>query len=659
MLKKYISIICLAVSAVSCSDFLDMQPLDKVTPDAYFNEANQLGDYAIKYYNFPSLGSVGDIICNDNGTDIQVGSGVSNRWVPGEMRVASAGSDWTFDRIRAFNYFFAQVLPRYEAGQISGNSSDIRHYIGEVYFLRAYEYFNKMKAFGDFPIITEVLPDKMEELIAANKRRPMNHVARFILKDLDTAIDGLLTHSSQDGNNRNRLTRDAALLFKSRVALYTATWLKYFKGTAFVPGTPDWPGNTKDYNRDIVIYETDIDHEVAFFLDQAMKAAEQVADKVALTRNTFDDPTKLQYSPYVRMFADYDLSTYPEVLFWRDYDMSKGVTHRVNNFVQWPANGGNTGYSRGYMESFLMQSGKPIYADSEYKGDTDFETLRYGRDDRLRQFIKAPGDELSEGLVAINPVVYGHEYTTTGYIPKKYKSNKPSAATMGDDTGFPVFRAVEAYLNYIEADYELNGTLNSKSEQYWAAIRTRAGVEPDYRITDQATDMNIEKKNSFAACSAGKVVDVTLYNIRRERACEFIGEGFRYDDLRRWRAMDQFINTAYQIEGFNIWGSPTINSWYKGDLYYIGDGSGKTPNMSSPDLSNYIRPYQVVANNLLFDGMRWTPAHYLSPIDMGQFNITSDVEAGGQIDHATSPLYQNPGWPTISNKGPEMVPGFN
>ena len=40
----------------------------------------------------------------------------------------------------------------------------IKHYIGEMYFLRAYQYFNKLVSLGDFPIVTEVLPDETEVL---------------------------------------------------------------------------------------------------------------------------------------------------------------------------------------------------------------------------------------------------------------------------------------------------------------------------------------------------------------------------------------------------------------------------------------------------------------------------------------------------------------
>ena len=43
-----------------------------------------------------------------------------------------------------------------------------------------------------------------------------------------------------------RINRDVALLLKSRVALFEGTWLKYFKGTAFVPKGEGWArGNLK------------------------------------------------------------------------------------------------------------------------------------------------------------------------------------------------------------------------------------------------------------------------------------------------------------------------------------------------------------------------------------------------------------------------------
>ena len=49
-----------------------------------------------------------------------------------------------------------------------------------------------------------------------------------------------------------------------------------------------------------------------------------------------------------------------------------------------------------------------------------------------------------------------------------------------DQTAAIMFRAAEAYITYIEAYYEKNHKLDDKADKYWRALRTRAGIEPDY-----------------------------------------------------------------------------------------------------------------------------------------------------------------------------------
>lgn len=136
------------------------------------------------------------------------------------------------------------MRPKIEAEEIGGSDVAAKHYFGEGYFLRAQEYFFRLRKLGDFPIITESLSDDRETLIAASKRSPRNIVARFIIEDLDSAARLL---SNGDGiGGRARITRDAALLLKARVALYEATWEKYFAGTPFVPDAASgWAGAKK------------------------------------------------------------------------------------------------------------------------------------------------------------------------------------------------------------------------------------------------------------------------------------------------------------------------------------------------------------------------------------------------------------------------------
>lgn len=645
-ISKYIGVALITVCSVSCNDFLDRSPLDEITPEVYFSTAEQLGTYALTQYDFSTQkGWDGYGLGRfrfDNNTDVQLSSeGDLKRWSPGYRKVDGGDGEWKFDKIYKMNYFFEQVMPKYEAGEISGTPADIDHYIGEMYMLRAHEYFYKLKDFGDFPIITEILDisDK-ETMIAANERRPMNEVARFILTDLDKAIE-YMERPASDDNLRNRLTKEAALLFKSRVALYVGSWLKNFTGTALVPGGDGWPGASKSYNTGFTI---NIEEEINFFLSEAMSSAEQIADGISLVENRQTDYSK-EDNPYVLIYTDKDLSVYPEIIFWQAADELANNLGYGFGHVQ---GGSNTGYTKGYINSFLMKDGLPSYASPLYKGDDLITDVKTDRDSRLVLFLKGKDEALTiqtSGEIGYTPapsIFNADNYkSASGYDVKKGLTMDPDDKVQQNQaSSIHEYRAAEAYLNYIEASYLKDKVINGKAKQYWRAIRARAGVDTGFEKTIAVTDMSKEA-DLLSAYTAGRLIDPTLYNIRRERACEFMSEGMRWDDLRRWRSMDQLVTKKFHVEGFKIWGP--MQDWYN-NLTYLGDAAGTvSPNMSSLVLSDYYRPYQVIQNNnLLYDGYGWTPANYLLPIGMSQFNITSITDGG--IDYTQSPLYQNPGW---------------
>ena len=645
-------------------DFLEQPPISDITPENYLLTEDHLSAYTIARYPFADDGC--DIYLADWGTDNQAKRSYKNCWFPGEWKVGQTGGSWNFESIYPLNYFLNIVVPRYEQKVLTGNETNIRHYIGEGYFLRAYEYFQKLKVLGDFPIIKETLPDNKEILSEASKRSPRNQVARFILEDLDRAIE-LMNNSPVGG--RNRLTQDVAYLFKSRVALFEATWLKYHKGTALVPNGPGWPGKEKDYNANFEYSSGNIDGEIDFFLDQAMEASKVVAEKHGLTENSkvIKESTGDPSNPYYEMYNSTNLNAYDEVLLWREFSNALAIRHTYNGaaYLQGPE-----GYTRQFVDNFLLDNGLPIYADNSgyYKGDDYIENVKINRDWRLRLFMKAPGEVKAfiniptPQIEQLPPICAGSttgaQTSETGYDVKKglYYDKEMSNGYGMDITALPIFRAAEAYLIYIEACYEKNGAIDELADKYWKAIRVRAGVDPDYQKTIAATDMQKEALNDFGAYSHNELIDPTLYNIRRERRCELMAEGFRFSDLKRWRALDQVKN--FHPEGIKLWGpmgdlpfegSDPTKKLYK-DYFSYGFEDETKNSVSSPDLSEYLRVHQININktNLAYNGYNWCEAHYLDPIAVGHF--LDSAEDSKTVEK--SPIYQNPGWPIEAGAAP-------
>ena len=612
-LRNIIILSCTAFLSVSCSDFLDLKPLSDNSAESFFTAENQLEAYCNQKYEilpdhgFASTDYYGRFSADAN-SDNQAGYDANDNFMPQRTKVPEGNSYSNHNKLRDINLFLSRVEENLNNGSLK-TSVKVQQYTGEMLFFRAYIYFEYLKSFGDFPILTTVLTDAdYSANVEANKRKPRNEVARFILQDLDNAIGKLQSGSGM----AQRINRESALLFKSRVALYEASWETYHKGTARVPGGTGWPGGSFNGN---------LDTEISFFLTQAMEAAKQVADAVP----TLD-------SDYAGLFNKENY-TQKEILLWRMYS----TTAKVLNFVvgtthgfekNMGVNGGRNGYTRSLVESFLMTNGLPIYAaGSNYQGDKSLADVVKGRDERLTSSMAKPGDKIRGANYFNHPALVktgSQEVSTTGYIIRKGWMDNDIDINQPFPLGLPIFRAAEAYLNYMEANYMKNGSLDENSQKYWKALRKRAGVSEDYQATIDNTDLN--KEIDLGKYSGSNTVDKTLYNIRRERRCEFIAEGMRKDDLYRWRSLDMMKN--YQTEGFNYWDEAFNNPAYQ------------TFSPVKLDNSPYLYPYGK--NAIAKDGYNFEVANYLSPLAYDIFRL-STPEKGGDV--STSVVYQNPGWP--------------
>lgn len=616
----------LAITATllaSCNDFLERQPLDFGNENSFFQNAEDLRLATNDLYKaLPTNKSGwGGLYSEDVVSDNQCAPNAQQLFYKGDKKtVRIEQSAWNFSNLRSINFLINKILTNEENGILNADDEQVEHYLGEAYFFRAYDYFRLLRNFGDVPIFTEMLPDNQEELTLLSKRSPRNEVARFIISELDKATPLLMAKAPESG----RICKDAALQLKARVALYEGTWERYHAGTCFVPGNSKWPGTSTW--KEFQFKSGSAEAEVNFFLDQAIDAAQQVAE----TRQLDNDYQGMFVSD--KPFGDND-----EVMLARYYQ--KGIlTHSASAYLK---NGGGCNATRALVNTYLMNNGLPIYATgSGYKGDRlsyyEFEN----RDPRLTGSVRAAGsiintikDEngkfVNDTIFYYSPRIYnsGVEKATTGYEIQKWCSDDEVQRIQYEcTTALPLMRAAESYLDYIEAYYERHHTLDANCEKYWKAIRKRAGIDTDFRKTIDATDLT--KENDLAVYSHGKTVDKTLYNIRRERRCEFIAEGMRLDDLKRWRSLDNM--TEYQPEGFNLW-----DEMY--NMYSEQQRDESVVTQSS--VSKYVRPLQISSTSVAYGGYTFPKAHYLEPIPISEFRIT------GKGDVRKSPIYQNPGWP--------------
>ena len=670
-------ILCLGMTVTSCSDFLDRPPLDQISPDSYYTTADQLGTFTINYYTsiFPNnSGWFAGVATFDDGTDNQASrGGNSGMYLQDQWKVPTSGGIG-MNAIRNVNKFINESEAKIAAGKVTGTPEQINQYMGEAYFIRAMLYYSKLQDYGDFPIELKEL-NVNNDLVEASKRQPRNLVARQILSDMDKAIDKLQVNVA----SKVRINKNAALAMKSRMALYEATFEKYHRGTGRVPGDANWPGKNKEWNKNFTINQDD---EVNFFLDQAIDAAKKVCDAVPLkTQNSHVmNPSSIgQYNgwnSYYDMFASPDLSKYPEVLLWRQFNsnLTPSLAHLTSNKLR---GGASTGWTRGLVESFLMKNGLPIYASgSGYHGDTTVDMAKTDRDERLQLFMFGESDvlgidqksidlankKLAAGATPLTKILFNAatlfatdqaSRDVTGYRQRKFYNYDPAmqlGQTFSDVDGQIIIRVEEAMLNYIEASYLRTGSLDATATGYWTALRARAGITAPISTTIAATDMSKEAdvnrpSYDWAAFSAGHPVDATLYSIRRERRSEFAGEGLRNDDLIRWASLDQVKN--YQIEGVNFWDQIYQNPSFvdkNGVSLIIADGDAKAT-MSAKTLSKYVRPYQIQkTNNILYNGYTFYQAHYLSPFSYQEMQLCSP---DGTAENSN--LYQNIYWPVEAN----------
>ena len=469
------SFIALLSGTAGCSDMLDEYPLDAISPETYYNNADELRSATNQFYGmFPGAASgyteSADVVCIFN--------------LPAEVQgirtVPTSGGGWNWEYLRAVNFYLSH--------SVRCDDVDAReHFDGIARFFRAYFYFEKVKRFGEVPWFDRELSSTDPELFRPRDSR--DFIMDKILDDLTYAINNI-----SDKKDLYNVTHWTALALKSRICLFEGTFRKYH----------GIPGYEKFLNECATASK--------LFIDNAPYAIYQTGAQ-----------------PYRDLFSSMN-AIEEEVILARDYDRSQNVMHEANANTLSPTYG-RPGMNKKIVNSYLMTNG------DRFTDQPGYETMQYydemqNRDPRLTQTVVGPGYMRINSDKVESP---NFSSSTTGYQIIKWVTDASGDGYMGSSNDYILFRAAEVYLNYAEAKAELGTLTQDDLKISIKQIRDRVGMPNiDMLAANANPDPYLCAPETGYRNVTGPNKGVIL-EIRRERTIELCLEGHRYYDIIRWK----------------------------------------------------------------------------------------------------------------------------
>lgn len=488
---KYIStLIVILIGVSACNDdFLERYPLSDLTNENFWSTETDLQLYTAGLYQ-DTFDMEGNIWWDDQSDNQAPGN--FNSVVAGTHTVSQGSLSWSF--LRRCNFF----LENYNNNPDAVPTEVEAQYVGEVLLMRAIFTADRVKSYGDIPYTTEVLNIDDEDVLFG-PRVPRKEVMAQVLDDLNRAVQ-LIPEVVEEG----RLNKWAAQALKARVCLHEGTYRKY--------------------------------HELggeAEFLNAAKEASEAVVNSGSYSLYTTGAPDE----DYRNLFIQKDLGGNPEAIFYEKFVQDiKG-----HGFVRFMPEATRTGLTKDMINDYLCVDGLPTGLSPLYQGDLTLVDEFANRDPRMAQtilelqvgfFKEVPDDEVQPRL---QYATGAGSVSTTGYhLIKYYNDDDQFETTSGNGhVDLHIIRYAEVLLIYAEVMEELGMFDQGVADATINLLRARVGVSP-MDVASLQRDPNSDMVASAGYLDAD--VSIVLEEIRRERRVELAGEGFRYDDLMRWRA---------------------------------------------------------------------------------------------------------------------------
>ena len=551
-MKNIFFVLIILISITGCKKVLDRQPLSQISPDNAFNSEKELQLFVNSFYNtmLPNADNENNAftsLYNENVDNI-VKDSYSNQLI-GNRIVPVSGGGWSWGNLRNINFF----LQNYGKGGLTSNITD--PYVGAAKFFRAYFYFGMVCRFGDVPWYSTVIEANDNDALTKS-RTPHTIVMDSILNDIDFAIAYL--PSTKDVA---QITKWTALALKSRICLSEGTFRKYH--TEFnLPNAND-------------------------FLQKSIEAAQLIMQPASykIYKTTAGTTYRDLFSSYSPI-AD-------EIILARQYSNVLQVFHSINYYTM-VLSYGRPGMEKSLVNSYLMKDGTRFTDQPGYDTMT-FNNEMKNRDPRLYQTIRTPGYRRIDGTINQVPIFTA---STTGYqITKFVTSTKEDGIGKGYNA-LPIFRYAEVLLNFAEAKAELGLITQADIDISIKLLRDRVGIanmnlaatsaHPDPYLAKQYLNVN--------GSNAGAILEV-----RRERRTELVMEGFRWNDLMRWKE-GHLLALQYKGQYFPGVGNYDLDGDGKIDLVIYTGTKPTTTGVQFLKLGNEIILENGINGNILVNG---------------------------------------------------------
>lgn len=350
------------------------------------------------------------------------------------------------------------------------NEADERRLLGEAYFLRAYNHFNIVRAFGLAPLQRSLI-DRLDETTAVLPA-DMNEVYNFLIEDLTTAIDYLEVNRVV-----GRADKVAAQALLSKVYLFAAS--------AKESGVPKYEAITEN-------------------VDNLYAKAAEYSGAVLNNQAEYSHDNSLQN------IYDVNAPNGPEHIFILSMDRSgtqEGDYSKLSKyFIPWI--GGATVYLKNADDSFSQtHDGWSVFQT------TDDLFTSFDVDDKRRNelIVSEVFDEAGASLGTIGDGTVQYPFTRK-YIDPEFEGDKTSTRPY-------LIRYSDIQLVYAEA------TANADGLVQYNMIRNRAGVDELVSVGDQNEFRNlvVEERQRELAYEADRLWDLRRKNMVQAEVTQAAG----------------------------------------------------------------------------------------------------------------------------------------